>query len=423
MSPKVVATRLSGEINMFFTRQEFIARWERVSAAMKSRGYDTLLVWQRSAGTYDRIGDVYWLTNFFTNGTGQDPASEDICAPYTFAAVLIRRGREPELHVGLTHEDMALVDFSRVVCGEIVNHQPNLMIGLANYLRTHRIEGRVAIVGDDVLPGMYDRILRRHTPQVEWVSDEGLLLGPQSIKSSRELEAFRTAGEIVTRALTASMEAMISEETGAEAAARAAGIIVRAGGGFHRIDIHHGAGTDKRILSNDLYGYSMTAAQIGDIVRIWIYGPIFEGYWLDPGRSGICGNRPTSEQKLLLEGAVQIVDEVIAGVAPGVTARELGIRGGSVARKAGYFDHAQLNLPLLGHGLGTYFDPRIIPIGESAADPTGFMKYDEPLQAGMVMAAEVFLSHPGVGTAGFEQNFIVTDTGAELLTRTPMLFW
>ena len=44
------------------------------------------------------------------------------------------------------------------------------------------------------------------------------------------------------------------------------------------------------------------------------------------------------------------------------------------------------------------------------------------VEAGMVMAAEIFLTHPGVGTAGFEQNLIVTDTGPELLTRTPMLF-
>jgi Xaa-Pro aminopeptidase len=41
----------------------------------------------------------------------------------------------------------------------------------------------------------------------------------------------------------------------------------------------------------------------------------------------------------------------------------------------------------------------------------------------MVLAVEAFLTHPGVGTSGFENNFIVTDTGAELLDRTPMLFW
>ena len=34
-----------------------------------------------------------------------------------------------------------------------------------------------------------------------------------------------------------------------------------------------------------------------------------------------------------------------------------------------------------------------------------------------------FLSRPGVGTAGFENNFIVTASGAELLDRNPMLYW
>lgn len=118
-----------------------------------------------------------------------------------------------------------------------------------------------------------------------------------------------------------------------------------------------------------------------------------------------------------------MVDAIAAAMTPGVTARQLGILGGAIARKHGYFDHPQLKVPLLGHGLGTNFVPYIIPIGEGDPDPTGVLRYDAPLAAGMVMAAEIFLTHPGVGTAGFEQNLIVTDTGPELLTRTPMLFW
>jgi len=39
------------------------------------------------------------------------------------------------------------------------------------------------------------------------------------------------------------------------------------------------------------------------------------------------------------------------------------------------------------------------------------------------MAAEIFLRHPGIGTAGFEKNLIVTESGPEPLDRTPMLFW
>jgi Xaa-Pro aminopeptidase len=81
-----------------------------------------------------------------------------------------------------------------------------------------------------------------------------------------------------------------------------------------------------------------------------------------------------------------------------------------------------LKVPLLGHGLSTNFIPYLIPIGEVGADPDGTLRYDVPLEAGMVMAAEIFLTHPGVGTAGFEQNLIVTTGAPELLTRTPMLF-
>ena len=55
--------------------------------------------------------------------------------------------------------------------------------------------------------------------------------------------------------------------------------------------------------------------------------------------------------------------------------------------------------------------PIVIPIGEGEAGSDGTLRYDVPLEAGMVMAAEIFLTHPGVGTAGFEQNLIVTESG------------
>jgi Xaa-Pro dipeptidase len=404
---------------MFFPPEEYRERWARVSDAMSAKGYGWLLVWQRGAGTYDRVGDVFWLTHFVINGTGQDPASEEIGAPYTFCAVLMRCGEAPELHVGLQEAEL---DLSEIVCGKVVSHPRNLMSGLAEHLHAQGVKGRVALIGDDILPGMYDRQLRRLTPQIEWTPDETFLLGPQLVKSVRELDAFRQAGALVTRALTAVMEAMMSGSTGAEAASRAGAIILSAGGGFHRIDIHHGPATDTHILTQTLYGYDTTSPEPGDLVRAWIFGPILHGYWLDPGRSAVCGKRPSSKQWSLLAGAVEVVDALVAAMKPGVTPRELGILGGQLARKHGYFDYPQLRVPLLGHGLGTNFIPFLIPLGNGAPDPTGSLQYDAPLQAGMVMAAEIFLTHPGVGTAGFEQNVIVTEFGTELLTTTPMLF-
>jgi Xaa-Pro dipeptidase len=405
---------------MFFTRSEYLARWERVQAAMVAAGHENLIVWQRSAGTYDRVGDVYWLTNFYTNGTGQDPPSEEYGAPWTFSAVLLRKGREPELHVGLAEQD---IDVSRLFCGRLISHQPNMLVSLAEYLRAQGIAGRVAVVGDDVLPGMYERILRRHTPQIEWVAQEHMLVGPQMIKSPRELEAFRIGGALVTAGLSAAIEAMIAGERACEAAARAAAAIIRGGGGFHRIDINHGPASEQYFLSRDLYGYSMKAPSPGDVFTVWIYGPLFAGYWQDPGRTGICGNRPTPPQKALVEGCAEIVDELLRAIMPGTTARAVGIKGEQVARRVGYFDQPQASFPLFGHGLGTSFPPFVIPVGDAAAGELGYKSLDEPLRPGMVLAVEAFLTHTGIGTAGFENNFIVTDSGAELLDKTPMLFW
>src|SRR6185295_8980102 len=118
---------------MFFTRHEYVERWRKVADAMAARGHENVVIWQRSAGTYDRVGDVLWLTNCKLYGTGQDPASEEEAAPYTFAAVLLRRGREPELHVGLGESDL---DLRSVVCGRVFCHGRNLMTALADHLRS-----------------------------------------------------------------------------------------------------------------------------------------------------------------------------------------------------------------------------------------------------------------------------------------------
>jgi len=351
---------------MTFEPNEYRERWSRLWKAMQAKGYEWLLVWQRGAGTYDRVGDVFWLSHFVMNGSGQDPASEEIGAPYTFSALLMRRGGEPELHVGLPEQDLDLTD---VVCGRVVSHTQNLSRGLAQHLAAAGVEGRVALVGDDVLPGMYDRQLRRETPQIEWCSEEAMLLEAQRIKSPRELEIFRLAGALVTEALTAVVETLRSGTSSAEAAAEAAAIIMRAGGGYLRIDIHHGAATNHTIVSQNLYGYDTAVPPTGDLARAWIFGPIFEGYWLDPGRTVTCGVAPTVPQRRLLEGAVEVVDGVVSRMKPGVTPRQLGLFGAEFARRHGYFDHPQLPLPILGHGLSTNLIPYVIPMGAGDGDP------------------------------------------------------
>ncbi len=150
-------------------------------------------------------------------------------------------------------------------------------------------------------------------------------------------------------------------------------------------------------------------------MRAWIYGPIFEGYWLDPGRTTVLGT-PTKGQKHLVESCANIVDSLIAEVRPGVTSLELARLGQKLTEDfGGSQDQAALKWPLYGHGIGLFWDDPAISVLYS--------DHDQVLETNMALGIESFLSVEGVGSAGFEQNLIITDDGVELLTKTPMIWW
>jgi Xaa-Pro dipeptidase len=79
--------------------------------------------------------------------------------------------------------------------------------------------------------------------------------------------------------------------------------------------------------------------------------------------------------------------------------------------------------PLLGHGLGMSVPPFLIPLGDVEGGDRGWKSLNEPIKPGMVLGVEAFLNRTGVGHVGFERNLIVTESGVEVLEKTPMLFW
>jgi Xaa-Pro aminopeptidase len=82
-----------------------------------------------------------------------------------------------------------------------------------------------------------------------------------------------------------------------------------------------------------------------------------------------------------------------------------------------------MTFPILGHHLGASIPPMLIPFGDVEGGELGWKSLEDPLQPGMVLGIEAFLAREGVGAAGFEHNLIVTESGVELLEKTPMLFW
>ncbi|TAN31770.1 aminopeptidase P family protein [bacterium] len=409
---------------MIFPRDEYENRWALLQAQLKKRGYSTAVFWQRTGGSYDGAGDVYYLTNYASLASGLEPNYGGAAVVGRgLAALIVRVGAEPELH---TAEPVSVLDRDEIACGQVFGHDSNLAIGLANRLKELGIEGPVANQGEAVLPVELYRYLIAATPAIEWVPENALLYELQSHKSPRELDVFRTVGEISSRALTTLMESLIKGERECDAAAKAASIIISAGGGFQRVMCHHGAKSEHAFLNNPLYGYSMDAPEPGDIVRGFVYGPIFGGYWIDPGRTAVCGGKPNAEQKKLIEDCVAIVNGVVGALRPGITGKELGAVGDRLIQDFGYADDVRSasTWELYGHSLSTYWLPPMIPAfgNISEARRVGW-RVEEPFHAGQVCTVEFFIQKPGVGTATTEHVVILQPGGVEHLTTTPMIFW
>ena len=308
---------------MYFPQEEYEQRWRAVSAVMKQRGYDTAVVWGRSGGTYERCGDILYLTNFYATVSGQG-----LDRSHAFSAAVLSGSEMPELHVGEPDTPLDLLATKRVEW----DFDP--IRSVANALKRRKTEGRVALVGSDFLPVKYARRLEEHTPGISWVPEDDLVLSVRRIKTPRELACFRRAGETVTAGLNALIRGLVEGKTEAEAAAAAAFEVIRRGGNIHMIPCNHG---DRMHYwcRYPLTGYSQDAPKPGDLVRGWVYGPMFEGYWLDPGRTAVAGGHPTKAQRELIEGTVRIIDRLIEAMRPGMSIAEVVALGDRLFEEAG----------------------------------------------------------------------------------------
>ena len=116
------------------------------------------------------------------------------------------------------------------------------------------------------------------------------------------------------------------------------------------------------------------------------------------------------------QAGASIVEKLIERIRSGLRMGELAAIGDkAVAEFGGVKDQAAEKWPHYGHGLGLFFEKPYIS--------TVMGTEDVAFAAGMVMGVEAFLSTPGVGSAGFEQNVIVTQTGAEVITPAPSVWW
>ena len=393
----------------YFPIEEYHRRWKKVQKAMKDKGYDYALIWGKTGGTYERSGDILYLANYYSTHSGHEPDSK-LWAGRAFSAIFMKQGGVPHLHT-----DEAGAPRLDIVATDQVTWHWKMAEGVGQWLSKNKIKGRVAIAGTDFLPTKYMKNLEKEVPSIEFVPEDNLVRDVRRIKSARELDCFREGGEIVTRGLNRLLEALIQGKSEAEAAAIGAAEVIRHGGNYHRIPVSHGDSIEF-FERNPISGYSLDAPKRGDMVRTWIYGPIWQGYWLDPGRTAVCGGNPTKAQKKLIEATVGVCEKLRENIKPGVKVKKIAQMGDDLSKASGYrADQAKEMWPYYGHGNGCMWEPPFIEL--RACDD------NEIFEENMVASVETFLLEKGVGSAGFETNYIVTKTGTEVITTTPNFWW
>ena len=249
---------------------------------------------------------------------------------------------------------------------------------------------------------------------------------PVVLKSSKEIEKMRRAGQVVrevlelVRGLIKPGVTTLDLEKAAEARTKALGA-KPAFKGYHgypcvlctsiNSEVVHGIPSSKRILKE------------GEIVSV-DFGAFVEGYCGDAAITVPVGEKIDPEAARLMKVTEASLHAAIGVVRPGATLGDIGFAVQKVVEAAGF----SVVRDFVGHGIGVHMheDPQVPNFGEAGRG----MK----LRAGMVIAIEPMVNAgkpdvvvledgwtavtaDGSMSAHFEHSVAVTATGARILTE------
>ncbi|MDR2120570.1 MAG: Xaa-Pro peptidase family protein [Tannerella sp.] len=154
-------------------------------------------------------------------------------------------------------------------------------------------------------------------------------------------------------------------------------------------------------------GANGTAIREGMTVMVDMAGN-YSPYLTDMTRVFSVGQAP-DEAERAHRVSLDIQDDFVRTARPGVSCAALYNRALEIAVKAGlkdFFMGTRQQAKFTGHGIGLHINE----------PPVLSPRSTDELQAGMTIALEPKFVLPGIGAAGVENSFLVTETGVEKLT-------
>ncbi|MBE3596543.1 MAG: aminopeptidase P family protein [Hydrogenibacillus sp.] len=235
----------------------------------------------------------------------------------------------------------------------------------------------------------------------EWTPTEGLVEALRMIKDAEEIARIRAAVDLADRAFTHVINAVkagvrerdlslelewFMRRNGAEGIAFPT--IVASGA---RGSLPHGVASDQPIGRDTLITLD--------------YGAVRDGYVSDITRT-IAVGEPPKELLAIYEIVRRAQEAALRAVRPGASAKDVDRAARAYIEEHGYgprFGHST------GHGIGL----------EVHEGPAVSAKSEAVLEPGMVITVEPGIYLPGLGGVRIEDDVLVTETGAEVLTTSP----
>jgi len=368
---------------MSLPKSEFEQRMERTRNLMSEKGLDGLIAF---SSYQERQGHVAYLTNHFISfpnvlshvGFGYAAAVIPVNLPATLVAPM---GYEANKVVGI---DSAKVGFNFV--GDLI----------AAMKEKGLVEGRIGVVGTDVIPVEYYHMLAEALPQAKLEPANDVLESQRILKSSAEIALLREAAHIADLGLQAGMEAVRKgvSQFDIELAARRAAL--DAGADFiPRVRIANG----KTITT---LGWPMVKdkkLKKGDLVYLDFIG-WYGGYGFDNSRVTVVG-KPTDAQKDYLEHLLEATEWMIEVLTPG---KEI---------EFSYTESRARTIMPFGHGIGL----------EICENPWITLGRGVMLKPNMMVSIEPIVISREMGGMNIEDTVLVTETGIEVLNQCPRRFW
>lgn len=389
---------------------EYRERRRRFAGCIRDSGMDAAVVISRGGGTFDRFANVFYLTGHYQS-YAYLPETPGLFTGRSHAAVVVSASGEAVLCVSVPEVDSGQLAVDEVRCGD------EFTAIIAKACRDLGASpSRLAVVGHDVMPAQMWLRLRELLGFDVLHDVEEQLASLRRIKSPAEQALVRAAAAVGRRAVTEFLKMLRPGTNESEAVAAATSAAVAAGAGIYFAAVSSGPESG-HYTATPLPGYGTRGLLDGDLVRIDL-GVVLQGYLCDFGRTAVVGT-PSADQGRLWATLTGVLDRVIDSLSPGMAAADLVAIGDEALASAGVGMGAAgpsgmyASYPAhWGHGLGLGWE-------------RPWLVRSEPLtlEPGMVLAVERAITLDGVGTVAAEQNLLLTETGAELLTAGPNGRW